>query len=543
VELVHDGEAVSVLETGEMFGHPSFLSGRAPAFTVRARERTELLAIPGPAALPHLTAEFIAATLRQRMVRAGEVVHAQADVRTAHLGDLVHRPAAICTPETTAGEAARLMAEKDVSCILVDTGSGFGIFTDSDVRSKLVARQLPYDTPVWQLMVPDALTVTPDRLAIDAMIDMLDRGIHHLPIVDANGRPLGVITATDLMYLESRTPFALRRSIGKAGSVEEVVAASGAIPQTVVALTHAGVSAADVCRVLALTCDTAVTRLLELAFLEHGEPPCAWSWMALGSGARRELTLASDQDNAFAYDDPGGEEADRHFAVVAEMVNSALALCGFGLDNSDVMARNRQWRMSKSEWARVFTECLEQPDRSHLVRAAVAFDFRHVVGGLDIVRPLVAIERQAPRHPDFLRRLARTATDFEPAVKRRGKLDTDGEGRVDMKKRAALPIANLARFHAIANGVTISGTVDRLAAAAAAGSLSTESATALTEAFDLIMDMRRDHHVAQVQAGLPPDDLLDPEALSPLARTQLIEALKLVAAEQKRLGRFVPIGI
>jgi CBS domain-containing protein len=173
----------------------------------------------------------------------------------------------------------------------------------------------------------------------------------------------------------------------------------------------------------------------------------------------------------------------------------------------------------------------------------VAFDFRHVVGGLDIVRPLVAIERQAPRHPDFLRRLARTATDFEPAVKRRGKLDTDGEGRVDMKKRAALPIANLARFHAIANGVTISGTVDRLAAAAAAGSLSPESATGLTEAFELIMDMRRGHHVAQVRAGLPPDDLLDPEALSPLARTQLIEALKLVAAEQKRLGRFVPIGI
>jgi signal-transduction protein with cAMP-binding, CBS, and nucleotidyltransferase domain len=65
----------------------------------------------------------------------------------------------------------------------------------------------------------------------------------------------------------------------------------------------------------------------------------------------------------------------------------------------------------------------------------------------------------------------------------------------------------------------------------------------LTEAFELIMDMRRGHHVAQVRAGLPPDDLLDPEALSPLARAQLIEALKLVAAEQKRLGRFVPIGI
>ena len=48
------------------------------------------------------------------------------------------------------------------------------------------------------------------------MIDMLDAGIHHLPVVDSRGVPIGIVTATDLMYLESRTPFALRRSISKA---------------------------------------------------------------------------------------------------------------------------------------------------------------------------------------------------------------------------------------------------------------------------------------------------------------------------------------
>ena len=58
--------------------------------------------------------------------------------------------------------------------------------------------------------------------------------------------------------------------------------------------------------------------------------------------------------------------------------------------------------MSSGEWQRVLNDCLEHPDRSHLVRAAVSFDFRHVVGGLDIVRPLVAIERQAPQ-PSRLR--------------------------------------------------------------------------------------------------------------------------------------------
>ena len=107
VELVHDDEVVDVLDVGEVFGHPSMLTGQAPAFTVRAREQCELILIPAREAVPHLTGEFVASTLRARLVRAGQVVHAQGDVRTAHLGDLVHRPAPICAPTDSVREAAR----------------------------------------------------------------------------------------------------------------------------------------------------------------------------------------------------------------------------------------------------------------------------------------------------------------------------------------------------------------------------------------------------------------------------------------------------
>ena len=38
MELVHADTVVDVLEPGQCFGHPSLLTGLAPAFTVRARE-------------------------------------------------------------------------------------------------------------------------------------------------------------------------------------------------------------------------------------------------------------------------------------------------------------------------------------------------------------------------------------------------------------------------------------------------------------------------------------------------------------------------
>ena len=544
VELVHEDQPIDVLEPGEAFGHPSLLSGLAPAFDVRAREPTVCLLLDAAAAVRLLGSpagvEFVASSLRERLVRTGNVAHAQADQRTAHLGALVHRPAVECTPETSAGDAARLMADADVSCLLVRLDDGFGIVTDSDLRRKLVARGRSYDTPVGELMVAPALTFSPERLAVDAMIDMLDAGIHHLPVVEANGVPVGVVTATDLMYLESRTPFALRRSIAHAATVDEVVEAASHLPQMVVSLISAGVAATDMGRVMALQSDTATIRLVDLALAEHGAAPCAWAWMALGSTARREASLASDQDNALAYADTA---ADDWFAAVAGDVNDGLARCGFGADNAEVLARNRQWRMSEADWKRVFRDCLEQPDRSHLVRAAVAFDFRHVLGGLQIVRPLVEIEREAPAHPDFLRRLARTATDFQPPLGFRGKLQVDEDGRIDLKRGGVVPIANLARFHALQSGVTVSSTIPRLRAAAHAGSLEGERAAALEEAFELVTRLRLEHQAAEVEAGQPPSNRVDPADLAPLARGQLRSALRLVAEAQHALSRFVPLGM
>jgi CBS domain-containing protein len=547
VELRHEEESIDVLEPGEAFGHPSLLSGMAPAFDVIARDDTVCLLIPSEPARRVLSStagvQFVASSLRERLVRTGYVAHAQADQRTAHLGSLVHRPVAVCRPETPAAEAARLMAAADVSCVLVQLEDGFGIVTDSDLRRKLVAEDLPGTTPVGTLMAAPAKTFAPDSLAVDAMIDMLDAGIHHLPIVDSAGTPLGVVTATDLMYLESRTPFALRRSIAHASSVDELVDAAGHMPQMIVSLIRAGVSPLDVARVIALQSDTATTRLIELIAAERPPAPAAWSWLALGSTARREATLASDQDNALAYADPGGPEVDAHFAALAADVNTALARCGFGADNAEVLARNRQWRLTESEWVQVFHDCLEAPDRSHLVRAAVAFDFRQVVGGLEIVRPLVEIQRQAPGYPDFIRRLARTATDFTPPTGFRGRLTLDDDGRIDLKRRGVVPIANLARFHALRAGVTISSTVGRLHAAESAGALAPDTAAALLEAFALMTRLRLEHQAAQAEAGAGPDNRIDPADLPPLTRDQLKSAYRAVTEAQHALSRFVPLGM
>ena len=48
--------------------------------------------------------------------------------------------------------------------------------------------------------------------------------------------------------------------------------------------------------------------------------------------------------------------------------------------------------------------------------------------------------------------------------------------------------------------------------------------------------MRFEHHAALIAAGRPPDNLIDPGALAPIARGDLREALQVVRRAQKRLG-------
>ena len=195
-----------------------------------------------------------------------------------------------------------------------------------------------------------------------------------------------------------------------------------------------------------------------------------------------------------------------------------------------------------ADWVRVFEACLEQPDRSHLVRAAVAFDFRHVWGGLELVPPLVEIERTAHDHPDFIRRLARTATDWKPPLRFGRRLKVDDDGSIDVKRGAIVPICNLARFHALANGITISATVERLHAAESTGALDADSAAALRESFELCTRLRLEHQAAEVERGEPPDNRLVPGDLPPLTRAQLTATLRAIDDAQGALQRYVPIA-
>jgi CBS domain-containing protein len=545
MELVHEGEVIQVLEPGECFGHPSLLSGLAPTFTVRAREPARCALLAGGEARRLLGtqagAAYVATTMRRRLTGTGHTVHGLLDIATAPVSSIM-RPVTFCDPEEPARQAARRLGEADVSALLVALGDGrLGILTDADIRAAVVSGDGALDAPVRTLARTPVPTVPVDQLAIEATVELLAADAGHVAVLDS-GRICGVVSAVDLLRLETRSPIALRHIILGAADEDELVRAVGQLPKLFELLMRAGVPPRDLGRVLSLQHDAVVARLIDFSIIRHGEAPSPWAWLDLGSAARREFTLSSDQDNAFAYDDPRpGEEVavDAYFERLGSDVNEGLARCGIGSDNNGVLAGRRLWRMSKSDWLRTFDECLSQPDESHLIRASVAFDFRPAAGGLVLAAELTERIRAAREHPAFMRLMARSASGFPVALGFRGQLATGkhGEppGHLDLKQGAIIPLVNLVRFHALANGVTISSTLDRLEAVASVGGLPRAAADGLSEAFSVITRLRFEHHAALIRSGAAPDNLIDPAQLTPIATAELREALQVVRRAQKQL--------
>jgi CBS domain-containing protein len=109
-------------------------------------------------------------------------------------------------------------------------------------------------------------------------------------------------------------------------------------------------------------------------------------------------------------------------------------------------------------------------------------------------------------------------------------------GQFDIKHGGLLPVVNLARYGALAAEATTTSTIERLRAAAEAGTLNATDAATLEAAFDLFSELRLEHQLRLLEAGKEPDNLIDPKTLNPLTRRYLRDAFRAVSSVQRSLN-------
>ncbi len=528
-----------------MFGQFSLLAHESPTSTVRAHEDTLCYLIGADVADEVLGTSagqvFVLGRMRERLAAGHEALE-PLSLQLRPVGGSVRRAPVSTDPGMSVAGAAERMTAERVSCLLVSMRDGWGIVTDRDLRSRVLASHLNPETPVEEIASFPVKTLPEKALVSEALLAMFAEGVHHFPVTRPDGSIAGVVTATDLMDIGRATPFTIRGAIERARTRDEVVAAGRELPQVVLALVDASSEPVSVGRVVALVVDALTTRLLTLGIERFGEPPVPWAWLALGSAARREQALATDQDHALAYDaeDRAVEDIDPYFAELAEFVTEGLEGAGIRRCKGDAMAANPAMRRSVQGWIDALHGWRRDLGSSGSILSSIVYDFRRVTGPLDPEPELEAAILEARNDLAFLRHLGRRALDHRAptgfirdlVVERKG----DHVGHLDVKHGGITIIGNIARLEGVRAGITAKETLDRLAGAAAAGTLEGRVASELSEAFRFLWEVRLRHQAGQVRGGETPDDFVDPSTLGPVTRRGLKEAFGVISRAQRGLA-------
>jgi CBS domain-containing protein len=556
VEIRNDGQVLDLLGPGELFGHASMLSGLPTGFEARAAEDTTCYRIPAAVIGPLLARpdflRFIARSIVEDQAKAGRGRALPPDPVQRQVETLIRTPPLLCSADEPIREAAKRMTAEGASAVLVPAGQTLGIVTDRDLRSRVVAAGVSPEAPVSAVMTAPAWSVRADALGGDVLLDMLDRGVHHVPVRSAAGEVLGVLDDGDLIAAEARKPFLLRRAIDLAGSATDLAAAVAGLTPMVIALHDARVEAEQIAAIRSVVLDALTRRLVELAIADVGNPPAAFTYFALGSLARREAVPSSDVDSALAWQDTpdAGPEVAGYMADVARAVDDGLKACGVQPDAHGTSAANPLFARSLSSWRAEARSLSENPGRDRaLILVSILTDSRPLwlsdtgtTGG-----SVAGALWQARSHPDLLRLLARFALQFRPPTGflRDFVVEHSGErrGQLDIKHGGLIPIIDLARWAGLSAGVASGSTVERLRAAEAAGTLDSADARTLIEAFGFVFSLRLNHQVEQLRRDEAPDDFIAPKTLNPLARSYLREAFRAVASVQSGLAAELAMGV
>ena len=460
--------------------------------------------------------------------------------------DLVKRPLVTCAATVSAVEVARGLSREGVGSIVVINADGapIGIVTDRDLRRKLVAEgRDPGAVDAASIMSAPIVTIRPSAFAFEAVLEMTRCRIRHLVVVDGD-RAVGVVSSRDIVVLSTTHPVTVAREIGRAVTLQALAELARRITELARQLVDEGGTAYDVGQIVAELNDRLVLRVLGLTLEEleaTGEtPPVPWCWIALGSEARREQTLRTDQDNGLIYGDPPEdlvEPAARFFHRFASRAIVGLVAVGFPPCPGDAMASNPRWCQPLAVWREYFRGWMTTSSPRHVLEASIHFDLRPLAGSSELAASLSGLVRaEAPQHRRFLEIVARDVVERPVPLTVFGnvRLPRHGPhpGAIDVKGAGTMQLVGAGRLFALQLGLGETNTIERFRAASANKILDAGEVGEIADAFQHLTRLRLRHQLEQIERGEAPDNLVVPEALSHADALLFRDALQTVRKVQ-----------
>lgn len=379
------GDVVKRLAQGDYFGYPSLLTGEA----IQNRLQVQKEGIVYMLAQTHF--DFLRHQYKpfeQYFVRAHANRLLSSHYKSKNdswserrISELMTRTAITLAPDASIRQTAKKMKKHGVSSIMITEHAILvGVVTDRDLRNRVLADEVDPQDAVSSIMSAKPKFIFENNRVFSALHLMLKYNIHHLPVLDENHKPLGMLTSTDLLRQQKSDPVQLIGRIYKAHSIADLKRYSGEIPELLRSFSYNIEDISLIGKLLSGLTDALTSRLIHLFQEENGAAPTSFCFICFGSQAREEQTLHSDQDNGLLLPDDLSEQHQAYFKHMGEFVCEQLVECGIRRCPGNIMASGDECRMSVSQWCERFFKWIKSPTPNAMLNCKIFFDLRFIEG-------------------------------------------------------------------------------------------------------------------------------------------------------------------
>jgi CBS domain-containing protein len=530
------GPADETLGRGGLFGFSAMLTERSVGPRAVAAGALTVARIPGGVASRAFTskrgARFLAESLSSSARRPSRLP------AYSTVDDLVTRPALVVEPSRTVADVARLMTITDRSCAVVELpGGDLRLVTDATLRRRVIVDGVSTASPVSAVTTTAAVVAGSGESAAEALIRLFEEDGEFVVVAGPDRRVRGVVSLRDFSASSATADVSLHEQLRRAGDLDQLAERAQGVPALLGDLLSRGLASGRVIAVYATVLDAVIRRAIQLVLAPHEALSAeSFTWLSLGSNGRREAVLSSDVDSAVAFTGPVSPELMGQYRAAFVEVHDLLSRAGFASDGHGATASRRAFMRTNDEWRTAARGWMADPMKNQgAMMTSLLVDGRPL-NGQSGVPAVAATFKDLRAHPATMRLL------LQDSLASRAKLRTTREAlrrrpsTFDIKGHAILPVVNLARWAALSVGSPALGTTERLRAAAGSAMLPQEHADTLVEVFEVLQRLRLRYQLMAHRAGRRPSDRLTFQLMSPIDRSVTAQAVREVAAVQRRLA-------
>jgi len=477
--FIADGEEIILNKcyAGDVFGLRPFFAKNNYMMTAKSREDSIVYAIPiaifkpfvsqNSSILDFLLENFATNTRssldQENGTTASDGIYSNKTGEIQYFQSLSYNKTPLkISQKQLAKDVAQLMSDNliDSAIIVDDNHFPIGIATDTDFRSKIANGRFPLNSEIYKIMSSPVFTVPENISVAEAQLLLLKYNVSHLCVTkDGSDKSSisGIISEHDIVVAQSNNPGVLIKQIKKALTPKELKQVREKLTELVQSSISKNIPIPHIFNITGEINFAIIKRAIEIAILDLGSPPARFCWISIGSQARKEQLLLTDQDSILVFEDVAQEkyrDVKDYFVKLAKRATTILEKTGFYYCPNNHMASNLIWCKSLTEWIKQYDNWMKTPGEKSNEIGSIFFDIEMVIGENKIEDTIVeTIISNSKNNTLFFDYLGNNALHKEPSLTFFKKFNVEEEGqhkgKFDIKNKAIMPLVDGARLFAL----------------------------------------------------------------------------------------------